>query len=109
MKPIIVENNYIPPSKNFLAVTLWPFIFVRKDVKKKNTTAYFKMLVNHEMIHIKQQTELLVIPFYFLYILLFILYGFKYRRNPFEAEAFANEYNKQYPNTRKRYSWIKYL
>ena len=109
MRVKIIENKWVPPSRKFLAMTVWPFIFVRKDVKEKNTSAYIKINLNHEMIHIKQQQELLVIPFYFLYFLLFIPYGFKYRKNPFEAEAFANETDKNYLSKRKRYAWTKYL
>ncbi len=109
MRVRIIENRCIPPSKKFLAMTVWPFIFVRKDVKAKNPSGYIKINLNHEMIHIKQQQELLVIPFYLLYFLLFILYGFKYRKNPFEAEAFANETDMNYLTKRKRYAWTKHL
>ena len=73
-------------------------------------------MVNHETIHIYQQLELLVIPFYLLYILMYLYNIVKYRNVleaymniPFEKEAYANETKYTYIKERKLFSWIKYF
>jgi len=43
---ITIKNNIIP-FKGFTAMTLWPFVFVRKD-REQNYTHTAK---NHEAIH----------------------------------------------------------
>ncbi len=85
----------------FRAMALWPFIFVRSDEKFPKSTEV------HEKIHFKQQKELLLVFFLILYLILFVIYG--YKENPFEREANANEHNEDYLNTRKWYSWFKYF
>lgn len=92
------------------AVTIFPFVLVRtKDM------AQDKVLMNHEYIHLSQALELLVLPFYILYILEFLL-RFIYYRNfqraykniSFEREAYKNEADLHYLKTRKLWSFIKY-
>lgn len=80
-------------------ITIYPFIFLAvKNIVNEN----------HEKIHLCQQKEMLIIPFFVLYIIYFILNLFWYRnfrkayRNiPFEKEAFDNELNLDYLKTRK--------
>ena len=43
--------------KKYRGITLWPFIVLNKHEKGKEA------LLNHERIHLRQQIELLVIPF----------------------------------------------
>jgi hypothetical protein len=97
-------------------ITLWPFIILREYYK--GTSTYWKYrrekVINHESIHIAQQGELLVIPFYVLYILEYFIklffYGKKaYYNISFEREAYKNEYNMDYLRTRKSYAWLKYV
>lgn len=45
------------------AITLYPFILLRDCQDQQDA-----VLVNHERIHLRQQQELLVLPFYALYI-----------------------------------------
>lgn len=78
-------------------VALWPFMFLKR-LDDKTT-------INHEMIHFKQQLELLIIPFYILYGIFFII-GFGYRKNPFEVEAF--KYAKT-PHLRKPFGWLRII
>ncbi len=94
-------------------ITLWPFVVLRE---RYNSTAYFKnkakRIINHESIHIKQQEEVLVLPFYILYVLEWFIklffYGKKsYYNISFEREAFDNDDNLDYLKTRKKYAWIK--
>ena len=92
-------------------LTLYPFIILRKRYKNGN-----EIIKNHEMIHIKQQIELLIIGFYILYILeylvRFILYQDAekaYKSISFEKEAYKYEKNLNYVKNRPIWSWIKYL
>ncbi len=95
--------------KRIGGITLYPFIILREYYKNGVSN-----IVNHESIHISQQLELLVIPFYIFYILEWFIklffYGKKaYYNISFEREAYANESNKDYLQTRKPYIWLKYI
>lgn len=116
---------------NVIAITLAPFGIYIKDIYLNN-----KSIVNHEMIHWKQQMEMLIIFFYLCYIIEFIirliinffvwivmiknnsentydsfseLRRYVYMSISFEKEAYKNENNLDYLTYRKLYSWIKYL
>lgn len=102
---MIIENNIIP-FKGFKAINLFGIIFKRKDTKPMA-----KKDINHENIHTTQMKELLYIPFYIIYLLeyiywllLFKNFNLAYRCISFEREAYANEYNFKYLNSRKHYS-----
>jgi hypothetical protein len=73
-------------------------------------------LLNHERIHLKQQLELLILPFYVIYLIEFAiryirLKDFKsaYLNISFEQEAYENDQNEDYLLSRKFYNWIIYL
>jgi len=111
VNPIIVRNSKIPKLMSIVidvyAITLFPFIFVEDDGNW--------VTINHESIHIKQQAELFVIPFY-------ILYGYQWLRNrlkgmngeqayyniQFELEAYQNQTDQNYLQNRKRMAWRDY-
>jgi len=57
MKKIVVYNNLIP-FKGYAAMTVFPFIFARKEYKPLGDKT-----INYESIHLKQQIELLTLPF----------------------------------------------
>lgn len=72
--------------------------------------------MNHERIHVRQQLELLILPFYIWYALEFILRWIQYKeihkayRNiSFEREAYSNEANLHYLKNRKCWSFAGYL
>lgn len=96
---MIIYNKYLP-FKGFKAMAIFPFIFVRGTKVSKKT-------LNHEKIHFAQQKELLIIPFYLIYVIEWAFKG--YRNISFEKEAYSNEANKDYLQDRKNYSWFKYL
>lgn len=109
MKPIIKVVDKIIFGKSITGITLWPFIFVKKGYDKPIT-------LNHEAIHIKQQLETLVIPFYILYFLMWFYNTFitskvqdAYFLIPFEQEAYDNEKDMDYLKNRKPYAWLKYI
>ncbi len=90
------------------AITLWPWIIFRDDADE--------VTINHERIHIRQQAELLVIPFYVLYAGFWLFYKLKGQTNseaymniPFEKEAYANDEDRVYLLNRKWFSWKKYI
>ncbi len=101
--------RYFTP-KNISGISIFPFIILeRKEIKEDKT------FVQHEMIHIRQQMELILILFIILYylefLILFIKYGNlqqAYRNISFEREAYENESNYNYLKTRKWFSFIKY-
>lgn len=74
-----------------------------------------KIVINHEHIHWRQQLEMLIVFFYVWYLiewlirLLFINFGNAFDNISFEKEAFKYENNLDYLNSRKPYSWFKYL
>ena len=97
--------------KNYVGLSLWPFIILKNTSLKKDA-----VLINHERIHLKQQQELFILPFYVLYILewlvrfLICLDGYKaYQNLSFEREAYWNEENLDYLKERTPLSFIKYL
>ena len=94
-------------------ITLWPFIILREIY---NISPPWRRkaarIINHESIHIKQQEELLVLPFYILYVTEWFIKLFfqgkkAYYNISFEREAYDNDDNLSYLNNRKRYAWIK--
>lgn len=97
--------------KNYVGLTFWPFIIVKHNELKSDS-----VLINHEKIHLKQQIELLILPFYLIYIaewfirsLFYFSFYRGYQNISFEREAYANEDNLNYPNERKPFSFFKYL
>ncbi len=101
----------VVPKLRVAAMAIYPFILIQK-VSYKNEA----VLVNHEKIHHRQQLELLVVPFYLLYLLHYLYNLLKYRKHQtaylnilFEKEAYAQQQNLTYLSTRSVFSWIKYL
>ncbi len=97
--------------KDYVGLSLWPFIIL-KEIRLREDT----VLINHERIHLKQQLEMLILPFYLFYILEWLLRtviywdSYKaYQNISFEREAYQNEDNLEYLNQRKPFNFIKYL
>jgi uncharacterized membrane protein YiaA len=132
MKTKVIFNDIIP-FKGFIAMCLWPFIFVRNNA----ASHYNTVANNHEHIHAEQQKEMLLVGivlaaigyvFVGLWALLFVplffwWYGIEYlyrlcqyrdtkkayRNISTEREAYANEKDLTYLTNRRRFAWIKYL
>ena len=97
--------------KNYVGLSLWPFIILKEDSLMAD-----EVLINHERIHLKQQRELLILPFYLWYIsewlLRTVLYLDSYRAYQnisFEREAYANEKDMEYLVKRRTFGFLKYL
>jgi hypothetical protein len=94
--------------KGYAGITIFPFIFVKRFGNLR--------LINHEKIHIRQQIELLVIPFYLIYGIEWLINKIRgmsndkaYRNISFEKEAYSNDRNKNYLKNRKFWSFTKYV
>lgn len=92
-------------------MAIFPFIIL-KDKNQKTD----RVLINHERIHLRQQLELLIIPFYLLYLFNYLLNLVRYRSHypayfniVFEKEAYAREQDLQYLRTRKSFSWLRHI
>jgi hypothetical protein len=135
MKIKLIFNNIIP-FKGYLAMCVFPFIFVRKDARNLTVKD-----INHEKIHGMQQIEthivalilavllaavglfswwwVLVSPLVYFalygleYIVRWICYGFDtreaYRNISFEQEAYLNESDLTYIKNRHLFASWKYL
>ena len=107
---IIVCQKLLKNTK-INGITLYPFILLKKKHFKDD-----KVLINHEKIHLRQQLELLIIFFYLWYIIEYYYWYFKlknsfmaYKYISFEREAYAMEDDLNYLETRKTWSFWKYL
>ena len=86
---------------------------LKRKARKVSSPRYH--LINHEKIHIRQQLELLVLPFFIWYLVeyLFRLYQFKdrnkaYRNIVFEREAYENEKDLNYLQKRSFWNFLRY-
>ena len=84
--------NKIIPFKGYKAMAMWPFIFARKKLSEID--------INHEQIHLAQQLELLIIPFYIIYLIEWIFKG--YRNISFEKEAYTHQEDMNYLEWRRK-------
>ena len=106
---VLISKFAIP--KGYIGLTVFPFIFLKYEHLKSDT-----ILMNHERIHLRQQLEFLILPFFLIYtteflIRLIVLRNWKraYRSISFEKEAYANERNLTYLKSRSFWSFLSYL
>jgi hypothetical protein len=93
------------------AIAFFPFIFIRTTVTENLLPEY----LNHEKIHIVQQLETLVFPFYVIYLIHYLINLVLYRNHKkayrniiFEREAFAEEKNFNYLDSRRIWGFLRY-
>ena len=106
----LIVNKYLL-RKRFVGVTLWPFIVMRTPELKEDI-----VFINHEKIHIRQQAEMLVLPFFIWYAVDYLIRLVQYRDNyvaylniSFEREAYARECELRYLEKRPFWSFLAYL
>lgn len=106
---IVVVFKYLVP-KGFRGFTFFPFVFLT-DKKDKHPE-----VLNHERIHIRQQLELLVIPFFIWYGIEFLIRLVQYKNRKeayynisFECEAYVKEKDLNYLKKRSFWSFLKYV
>ena len=102
--PKILRIKKLPLGKDFLALTLGEFILAREPLTPS--------AVNHELIHVAQQRELLYIPFFIWYGIEWLVLCIKYRDRikayyniRFEKEAYNHQQDLQYLKNRKRFRY----
>lgn len=107
---MLLFSKYLVP-KGYLGITIFPFMILKKRKLKHNC-----VLINHEKIHLRQQLELLIIPFFIIYGFEFLvrLIQFKswklaYLNISFEREAYDNEQDLNYLKSRSVWNFIRYL
>jgi cell division protein FtsB len=107
---IILVNRFLL-RKNFLGLTLWPFVILKYKELRSD-----EVFLNHERIHLRQQLEMLILPFYIWYLIEFIvrLIQYKngklaYRNISFEREAYTNEKDLQYLNRRSFWKFLTFI
>ncbi|MGI4751981.1 MAG: hypothetical protein ACRYFB_15210 [Janthinobacterium lividum] len=101
----------VVPSLRANGMALFPFILVKLEKSR-----FDEVMIRHEIIHLRQQLELLVIPFYFFYLLNYLYnrtiysdHHEAYMNIVFEREAYANDDLPDYLKHRKLFSWWKYF
>jgi len=106
---LIVAKYLIP--KGYRGWAVFPFVFVKYAVDKENL-----VFVNHERIHLRQQLEMLIIPFLIWYAVEFFIkliqlknWNLAYRNIGFEREAYANEKDLYYLKSRTFWAFLKYI
>ena len=106
---IVIVFKYLTP-KWVRGITLFPFIVLSEKLDRNDV-----VLLNHEKIHIRQQLEMLVLPFFVIYLTEFFIGYMKYRNSnlayrniSFEREAYANEKDLNYLKKRSLWSFLNY-
>ena len=107
---IVIVSRYLIP-KGFRGITLFPFIVVSEHDLKQNP-----VMINHEKIHIRQQIEFFILPFFIWYGIEFLIRylickdkNIAYRNISFEKEAYQNEKDLGYLEQRAFWGFLKYV
>jgi len=88
-------------GQGIIALAFYPFIIMPR------ATVIDDVLINHERIHLRQQLEMLFLPFYIWYLIALRRNG--YMGISFEKEAYANENNLEYLKKRRIFAFLRYL
>ncbi len=106
----LVSARYLVP-KGYDGITVYPFIFLRHAALRNH-----QVFINHEKIHLRQQLELLVIPFFLIYGIEFLLGLLKYKNwksaylnISFEREAYANEKSPDFLSSRPFWNFTRFF
>ena len=93
-------------GRDFLAICLFGFIFSVRPLNRQE--------LNHELIHVAQQRELLFLPFFIWYFLEWLVLLLKYRDRMeayrhirFEQEAYHHQHDLTYLEHRKHYHYLR--
>ena len=107
---ILIVFKYLTP-RGFRGLTFYPFVFLADKDDKLN-----EVFINHERIHIRQQLELLIVPFYVWYFTEYLIRLLQFRNRKkayyaisFEKEAYANEKDLEYLNSRPFWGFMRYV
>ncbi|WP_245574493.1 hypothetical protein [Hugenholtzia roseola] len=106
--PWLFRLMHQPP----MGMALYPFVLLRRRSDRNNLR-----LLNHEKIHLRQQIELLILPFYVLYVAHYLYNRIFRNKNHYEAyydifferEAFEKEDDFDYLKKREIWASFAYL
>ncbi|PWS32569.1 hypothetical protein [Pedobacter paludis] len=105
MKAPILVIKHLPAS----GMAIFPFILLKSERLKND-----KEIINHEKIHLRQQLELLILPFYVFYVLNYLFNRLKYgehylayRNIIFEKEAYDHEKDLNYLKKGNWFGWLR--
>lgn len=103
----VIKTKHFPFG-GYKAINIFGIIFTKKELSERE--------LNHELIHTKQMKEMLYLFFYLWYGIEYLITRIfhdtqhsAYRDISFEEEAYNNEADLNYINTRKHYAWSKYI
>ncbi|HEY1008675.1 MAG: hypothetical protein ACO1NS_00815 [Daejeonella sp.] len=103
----VVHLRFLPAS----GMAIFPFVLIKYPELKQD-----RQIINHELIHLRQQLELLILPFFLLYLINYLVNLIKYRSHHqayrnivFEREAYTHDSNYSYLRSRRFFAWIAYL
>ena len=104
-------QKILVPKLHVNGITLFPFILIRTEHLQADP-----VFLQHEHIHLRQQLEMGILPFYVAYLLHYAINRIKrmdhdtaYRNICFEREAYAQERTAGYLKKRSVWNWIHYL
>lgn len=104
--PLLFKILPSPPR----AMALFPFVLIDEEEDKHD-----KVLINHEKIHLRQQLEMLVLPFYIVYLAHYFIQLIRLKKHypaymniVFEKEAYQNECDLDYLKKRQLWAFWKY-
>jgi hypothetical protein len=102
--PKILKIKRLPFGSNFLAITLGELILTTDRMDDYE--------LNHELIHVAQQRELLYLPFFVWYVTEWLVLTLKYRdwmkayyNIRFEREAYRHQHDLSYLSHRRHYHY----
>jgi hypothetical protein len=102
--PKILKIKRLPFGGNFLAITLGELILTTDKMDDYE--------LNHELIHVAQQRELLYLPFFVWYVTEWLVLTLKYRdwmkayyNIRFEREAYRHQHDLSYLSHRRHYHY----
>ena len=109
----VIENVSLLNYFGLVGLAIYPVVVLDGTALTPKGNPTQKLI--HEQIHIEQQRELLVLPYYLFYFLEYIVRRFRtthseaYRKISFEREAYDNERKKRDVIKRQAFAWRNYL
>ena len=107
---ILIVFKYFTP-RGFRGITFFPFVILTNRNDAMDTVC-----INHERIHLRQQLELLILPFYVWYGIEFLIRllilrnkNKAYKGISFEREAYENEKDLNYLKSRSFWNFLNYM
>ncbi len=109
-KMIPIVARYLVP-KRYRGFAVFPFVIVREKADRDDA-----IMMNHERIHLRQQLEMLILPFFVWYVAeymirltIFCNRHKAYRSISFEKEAYQNEKDLDYLKKRPFWRFLWFL